>query len=180
MKFAIIGSQKITGQLIKAVIKFGFKPHIIITIDSQSANSVTDYVSLGNMFCKEIKVIETNSISLKNLSKSNKNYLAECDFALVYGWPKLIPPDILNLPKLGIFGVHGGPYEAPRCRGRAVFNWSLIFGEENFFMYLFKLNKGADDGAIFKQINFSIERDEDIASIYLKSCYFVEKLVIEF
>ena len=46
-------------------------------------------------------------------------------------------------------------------------------------MYLFKLTK-ADDGPIFKQINFSIERDEDIASIYFKSCYFVRRLVIEF
>ena len=106
--------------------------------------------------------------------------LAECEFALVYGWPKLVPSEILDLPKVGVFGIHGGPYEAPRCRGRAVFNWALIFGEENFFMYLFKLTKEADDGPIFKQINFSIERDEDIASIYFKSCYFVRRLVIEF
>ena len=109
---------------------------------------------LSTLFSDRINIIEAEKISLQNLSKLEKASLAECEFALVYGWPKLIPPDILDLPKLGVFGVHGGPYEAPRCRGRAVFNWSIIFGEENFFMYLFQLTKGADDGPIFKQTNF--------------------------
>ena len=180
MKFAIIGAQKITSQLIDALLKFGFEPQIIITITNHAAGSVTDYVSLAEQFKNKIKVIETNNISLKELSELEKSSLAECEFALVYGWPKLVPSEILDLPKVGVFGIHGGPYEAPRCRGRAVFNWALIFGEENFFMYLFKLTKESDDGPIYKQINFSIERDEDIASIYFKSCYFVRRLVIEF
>lgn len=180
MKFAIIGSQKITAQLVRSTIKHGYMPHLIITVNEGNSDKVTDYVSLANLFGDEIKVIETSELSLKNLTNTDKNYLSECDFGLVYGWPRLIPAEILELPDMGIFGVHGGPYEAPRCRGRAVFNWALIYGEENFFMYLFKLTQGADEGAIFKQINFSIERDEDILSIYLKSSYFVEQLFKEF
>ena len=47
-------------------------------------------------------------------------------------------------------------FNPPRCRGRAVFNWSMILNFKKLIVYAMELKPGIDDGDIFikKNIDF--------------------------
>ena len=56
----------------------------------------------------------------------------------------------------------------PRCRGRAVFNWSIILNFQKMTAYAMELKPGVDDGDIFIK-KISISQQDDINSLYLKN-----------
>ena len=50
-------------------------------------------------------------------------------------------------------------------QGRAVFNWALILGFNKFYMYLFKITPGIDEGDIAEITEFEINREDDILTL---------------
>ena len=182
LRIGVIGNQKITQKLIESLSAAGHELTVLITVGTEKQHVATDFCDLANLeFSEQTKVIETGSFDLNAaLTKEHKALLASCDFVFVYGWQRLISIEILNLVRSGFFGVHGGPFPPPRCRGQAVLNWALIDGHKLFHMYLFRLDVEADSGSIFEERQFSIESSDDIKSLYNKSCYFCCEMFIEF
>lgn len=102
----------------------------------------------------------------------------DIDALIVFGWQRLIPDWLINHVSRGAWGVHGGPEKPPRCRGRAVLNWALVLGCERFFMYLFRIGPGVDDGDIVDLREFEITPDDDILTLYHKNCVVSTAMVI--
>lgn len=61
----------------------------------------------------------------------------------------MIPADILKLPRLGAFNMHGSLL--PRYRGRAPVNWAIIEGETETGVTLHHMVRRADAGDIVDQ-----------------------------
>jgi methionyl-tRNA formyltransferase len=62
---------------------------------------------------------------------------------------RLIPPEILALPRLGAFNMHGSLL--PRYRGRAPVNWAVLHGEKETGATLHHMVERADAGDIVDQ-----------------------------
>ncbi len=61
----------------------------------------------------------------------------------------MISPQVLALPRLGAFNMHGSLL--PKYRGRAPINWAVLHGEPRIGMTLHRMVKKADAGAIVDQ-----------------------------
>jgi methionyl-tRNA formyltransferase len=61
----------------------------------------------------------------------------------------MISPEILALPRLGAFNLHGSLL--PKYRGRAPINWAVLHGEPRIGMTLHRMVKAPDAGAIVDQ-----------------------------
>ena len=74
----------------------------------------------------------------------NKNF----DLGIAMSWQRLIPSEILNEFKIGVFGMHGSAQDLPFGRGRSPMNRSIIEDRKWFYTNLFKYNAGIDNGPI--------------------------------
>lgn len=76
------------------------------------------------------------------------------DLLLCFYYRKMIPGEILDIPRLGSFNMHGSLL--PRYRGRAPINWALVHGETETGPTLHRMVKSADAGDIVDQEAFAI------------------------
>ncbi len=97
------------------------------------------------------------------------------DVILVLGWYYMVPKKIRNLAKNGAWGIHASML--PKFAGGAPLVWSIIEGEKETGVSLFRLSDGVDDGDIIEQKAFTIEFDDTIKEVYEKATkYSVEIL----
>lgn len=178
VKIAVAGNQWITQYLIDSMVIAGFKPDLVINVCPGERKSISGYVDLKELCDKyEIEIYRPNEYSLKS-RLDKENLKGKVDLLYVFGWQRLIPGWFIETCIKGVYGVHGGPLKPPRCRGRAVFNWAIILGYDKFYMYLFSITEGADEGDIAEIAEFDINNDDDILTLYHKNCIVSSRMFI--
>jgi methionyl-tRNA formyltransferase len=74
------------------------------------------------------------------------------EIIIVVAYGKILPSEILNLPKYGCINVHASLL--PKYRGAAPIAWSIVNGEKTTGVSIVQMNKGLDTGNIlaFKKL----------------------------
>lgn len=178
VRIAIAGNQWITRFLINKLTENKIDISLLITTSPEQSQFISGYEDLTE-FAKEkkIAVYHPEKYDLKN-EIDKKNLSNEIDLLFVFGWQRLIPGWLINECFYGAYGVHGGPLKPPRCRGRAILNWSMILDYKQFYIYLFKLTEGVDSGDIVEIVKFDVLSSDDILSLYHKSCITSSGMII--
>lgn len=101
----------------------------------------------------------------------------QCDLGIAVGWQRLVPPEILQLFSVGVFGMHGSAQDLPFGRGRSPMNWSIIEGRGWFYTNLFRYQAGVDDGPIMDTDCFSINESDTAESLHYKNTLSLIKLL---
>lgn len=82
----------------------------------------------------------------------------------VAAYGKLLPVDILNLPRLGCVNVHSSLL--PKYRGAAPINWAILNGEDETGVTIMYMAEGMDTGDILAQARTSIGIDETAPQLF--------------
>lgn len=85
------------------------------------------------------------------------------EVAVVAAYGKLIPPEVLAVPRHGFLNLH--PSLLPKYRGAAPVNWALIEGETETGVSIMRLDEGMDTGPLFRQLRVPIEPHETAAEL---------------
>ncbi|MBI2075163.1 MAG: methionyl-tRNA formyltransferase [Candidatus Harrisonbacteria bacterium] len=80
------------------------------------------------------------------------------DFAIVAAYAKILPLDIIKLPRLGAIGVH--PSLLPKYRGATPIQSAILAGETETGVTLFMLDKKVDHGPILANRKLQIANGE--------------------
>jgi len=180
MRIAIAGCQWISAYLLDAFVAAGRAPVLTIAPDRALAGHLSGYRDLESAIRGHGgELYRPRSLNLKHRDDAAAFAAQAIDALVVFGWPRLIPQPILSACRVGAIGVHGGPAPPPRCRGRAVLNWTLILGCETFHVYAFRLTAGVDDGHILARAQFNIDPRDDIATLYNKHCAVSTRLLLQ-
>ncbi|MCL1893927.1 MAG: hypothetical protein FWG02_06820 [Holophagaceae bacterium] len=91
----------------------------------------------------------------------------EPDFLFSFYFREMIRPELLSVPKIGAFNLHGSML--PKYRGRAPINWVLVRGETNTGISLHSMTAKPDDGDIFGQTEIPIAWDDTALSLTKKT-----------
>lgn len=78
------------------------------------------------------------------------------DMIFLLGYYKMIPNDVIDLPKYGIYCLHESPL--PEGRGHAPIQWAILNKRPNLTISLFSIDKGVDTGLIAHQHNVPIDK----------------------
>lgn len=78
----------------------------------------------------------------------------------------MIPADVLVIPRLGAYNVHGALL--PKYRGRACVNWAVLNGEKETGATLHAMTEFADRGDIVDQERVPILYEDTAHSVFLK------------
>ena len=79
------------------------------------------------------------------------------DIMVVAAYGKLLPGEILHLPPLGCFNVHASLL--PAYRGAAPIRWSIMNGERETGITLFRMEAGMDTGDMVAAASLPIDPD---------------------
>lgn len=94
-----------------------------------------------------------------------KEYLSglNADLFVVVAF-KILPPALLELPRLGSVNLHASLL--PKYRGAAPIHWAIINGERETGCTIFFLDKSVDTGKIIGQSSTPIGPDETTGELY--------------
>ena len=92
---------------------------------------------------------EKISISKPESNDDLKSLLlsAKTDLVITIAYGKLIPQDLLQLPKFGWINVHFS--KLPKWRGAAPVQWAILSGDKTSGITVFQLDKGMDTGPTY-------------------------------
>lgn len=141
------------------------KGQIVGLLTKRNSNYNEDYKDLTPLAKKYN--IPVHYIKNINSDRSyNKIKELKPDIIFCFGWSRLLKERILNLPPLGVIGVH--PAKLPYNRGRHPLIWALVLGLKESALTFFRMDRGADTGDILSQKKFKIDYGDNAASLYKK------------
>ena len=99
------------------------------------------------------------------------------DLIVVGAFGLLLPPEVLNLPKLGCLNVH--PSLLPRHRGASPIATAILQGDEITGVTIMLLDAGMDTGPILNQREVTITDEDTTGSLGIKLAQAGAQLLIE-
>ncbi len=100
-----------------------------------------------------------------------------CDIIITCAYGQIIPPKLLEYPKLGCINVHASLL--PKYRGGAPIHWCLINGEEKTGITIMYMDKGMDSGDIIKQEEYIIKDSDTVSTLHDKLSQIGSKLLLD-
>ena len=107
-------------------------------------------------------------IKEKNELKSLKNSLPQPDIGIVASFGALIPPEVLNWPRMGLLNLH--PSLLPKYRGPTPVPTAILNGEKETGLTIIKVDEQIDHGPIISQFKEEI-RTDDTSEALLKRLF---------
>lgn len=77
---------------------------------------------------------------------------------VVTAYAKIIPDDVINLPKYGTVGVH--PSSLPLYRGATPIQSAILAGDEKFGISIYRMDEKMDHGPVLAQTEVSVPENE--------------------
>ena len=99
------------------------------------------------------------------------------ELIVVAAYGKILPPDILSLPRLGCVNVHSSLL--PKYRGAAPINWAILNGENETGVTIMYMAEGLDTGDILAQEATQIRIEENAAQLFERLANIGAKLLVE-
>ena len=114
------------------------------------------------------KETETYTPTLKELNP-------DCIVVVAYG--KILPPEVLEIPRLGCVNVHGSLL--PKYRGAAPIQWTVLNGDEYGGVTTMLMAEGMDTGGMLLKSAVKVGENETSAELYDRLSYIGADLLIE-
>lgn len=99
------------------------------------------------------------------------------DVICVVAYGKILPEDILEIPRLGCINVHGSLL--PKYRGAAPIQWAVLNGDKTTGITTMYMDKGMDTGDMILQEEVEIEENETTGELWNKLAKLGAKLLVE-
>ncbi len=116
--------------------------------------------------CQERGVPVFADVDWKDPQQIRRAADSQPDLIFSFYYRELLPPEILRLPRLGAFNMHGALL--PRYRGRAPVNWAVLEGETQTGATLHVMTERADAGDIVDSESVPISPDETAIEVQRK------------
>lgn len=177
----VVFGVKDTSENIVEFIHKSIRPvDLVITISKEvlNRNQVSGFKGLSVLTEKYgIPVFEADSYFLTD--EKTRKFMEENQFeiAVSMGWQRLIPKEVLDKFRYGVYGFHGNCGYLPFGRGRSPLNWSIIQGDTRFNLNLFRYDENADSPNVFATEMFSLTVHDDIRTAQYKNMICSKNLI---
>lgn len=177
----VVFGVKDTSENIVEFIHKSIRPvDLVITISREvlNRNQVSGFKGLSVLTEKYgIPVFEADSYFLTD--EKTKKFMEENQFeiGISMGWQRLIPKEVLDKFRYGVYGFHGNCGYLPFGRGRSPLNWSIIQGDTRFNLNLFRYDENADSPNVFATEMFSLTVHDDIRTAQYKNMICSKNLI---
>ncbi len=124
---------------------------------------------------KGLKVFDPAKI--KDPEFINVLNLLNPDLIVVCAYGKILPKDILEIPKFGCWNIHASLL--PKYRGASPINWAILEGEKETGITIMVMEEGLDTGPILLQKKIEISEKETAITLSQKLSLLGKNAILE-
>jgi len=142
--------------------------HEVIAVISQPDKKRSRGKQLVSSPVKAFANNEKIPVFTPKIIKGNNDFINElkslsCDLFIVIAYGKILPKEILGIPKYGCWNAHASLL--PKWRGAAPIQWSLLEGDDFSGVGIMKMEEGLDTGDILLEDKIKIEEDDNLITL---------------
>ncbi len=154
MKYAFFGSPEFAKIVLEELITGGFPPALVVcNPDKPMGRKKIITPPPTKVLAKENEI----SVAQPENKESIINYLSRgFDFFVVAAYSKILPKNVIELPRLGVIGVH--PSLLPKYRGATPIQSAILAGETETGTSLFMIDEKVDNGPILAQQSLQLTK----------------------
>lgn len=138
---------------------------VVTNIDKPKGRGMKLYPSPVKEYAleKNIKIFQPEKV------RNNPEFIEQIkalnpDVICVVAYGKILPKEILDIPKYGCINVHGSLL--PKYRGAAPIQWAVLNGDKKTGVTTMYMDEGMDTGDIILQKEVEIEDDETTGELW--------------
>lgn len=177
MKLVFMGTPDFAVPCLEELIKAGHEIVGVFTQPDKPVGRKRVMTPPPVKVCAEkngITVYQPDSVRTEESLSLMKELNPDCVVVVAYG--KIIPSDMLKLPKLGFVNVHGSLL--PKYRGAAPIQWSIIDGEKKTGVTTMQMDDGIDTGDMLEVSETEIGENETAGELFDRLAEMGGKLIV--
>ncbi len=145
--------------------------HNILAVVSQPDKQLGRGMKVSYTATKEFAIQNDLKVFQPEKIKNNEEFISSIralkpDIIVVVAYGKILPKELLDIPKYGCMNVHGSLL--PKYRGAAPIQWAIINGEKVTGITTMKMNEGMDTGDIYLEKEVEILEEDTYGTLYEK------------
>lgn len=157
MRIAFFGTSEFIGSVHKArflhcLVDGGVRPAVVVTAPDSSEPGRESVPPAVKSAALELGLPVLQPATLKGFSEELARF--DPDLALVAAYGKILPPDVLAVPKFGSVNIH--PSLLPRWRGPTPIQATILAGDTATGVTIIKMDEQMDHGPIIAQREFPL------------------------
>lgn len=135
------------------------------------ASPVKEYALEKHLEVYQPEKVRNNEEFLNTVKKINP------DLICVVAYGKILPKELLKIPKMGCINVHGSLL--PQYRGAAPIQWAVLNGDKKTGITTMYMNEGMDTGDMILKKEVQIGEDETTGELWERLSKIGAKLLVE-
>ena len=146
VKFVFFGTGDFAAKVLEVLLRNSFTPELVVTTPDKPKGRKM-----------ELQPSPVKVLAEKNKIKTTTDYsLLDTDYSLfiVADYRKIIPKEILDMPKYGTLNVH--PSLLPKFRGSSPIQSFILSGEKEIGVTIIKIDEEVDHGGIIASSKFQV------------------------
>ena len=168
MKIVFMGTPDFAKESLKEIYNAGYEIIGVVTnLDKPQGRGMKLKKSPVKEYAEEkgLKIYQPQKV------RNNQEFLEEIkslnpDLICVVAYGKILPEELLNIPKLGCINVHGSLL--PKYRGAAPIQWAVLNGDKKTGITTMYMDKGMDTGDMILKEEVEIDEDETTGELWEK------------
>ena len=179
LNIVFMGTPDFARDSLEAICNAGYKVPAVVTVPDKPKGrgmklipcEVKEYAIENNIEVYQPEKLRDNKEIVKILKDINP------DIICVVAYGKIIPKEILEIPKYGCVNVH--PSLLPKYRGSAPIQWAILNGDKETGVTTMYLDEGMDSGDIILQTETKINKDETSGELWDRLSKIGAELLVE-
>ena len=179
MKIVFMGTPDFARDSLKAVVEAGHEVALVVTNPDKPKgrgmklipSDVKKYAIEQNLEVVQPVKVRNNPEFVEQLKNINP------DVICVVAYGKIIPKEILDIPRLGCINVHGSLL--PKYRGAAPIQWAVLNGDKETGITTMFMDVGMDTGDMINKEVVQIGDDETTGELWDRLSKMGGKLLVE-
>lgn len=179
MKIVFMGTPDFARDSLSAIYDAGHEISAVITVPDKPKGrgmklipcEVKEYAIEKNIKVYQPEKLRENKEIVDILKDINP------DVICVVAYGKIIPKEILEIPKYGCVNVH--PSLLPQYRGSAPIQWAILNGDKETGVTTMYLDEGMDSGDIILRTKTPIDKDETSGELWDRLSKIGAELLVE-
>ncbi len=166
MKIVFMGTPDFARDSLDAIYNAGHEIKAVVTVPDKPKGrgmklipcEVKEYAIEKKFTIYQPEKLRDNKEIVDTLKEINP------DVICVVAYGKIIPKEILEIPKYGCVNVH--PSLLPKYRGSAPIQWAILNGDKETGVSTMYLDEGMDSGDIILQTKVNIDKNETSGELW--------------
>lgn len=166
MKIVFMGTPDFARDSLRAIVEAGHEVALVVTNPDKPKgrgmklvpSDVKKYAIEQNLEVVQPTKVKNNPEFVEQLKNINP------DVICVVAYGKIIPKEILDIPRLGCINVHGSLL--PKYRGAAPIQWAVLNGDKETGITTMFMDEGMDTGDMINKEVVQIGDDETTGELW--------------